>query len=160
VSTGTDTFTDVYLANYYSLIRLAVLLLDDAARCEDVVQRAYVREFARRPRLRDETRVLGCLRQAVVTRSRATPRRHRPTRTPAGPSSAVDAQALAHIGNTGVVQTLRRLPRLQREVLALRFYAELSEAEVASMLQLSVRSVRAHASRGLDRFAAEMAGAA
>jgi RNA polymerase sigma factor (sigma-70 family) len=65
---------------------------------------------------------------------------------------------LERIEHAAVVQALRRLPRRQREVLALRYYAELSEAQVADTLGLSVGSVKAYASRGLDRLAQEMAG--
>jgi RNA polymerase sigma factor (sigma-70 family) len=158
---ATDRLTDVYLANYYSLIRLAALLVDGIATCEEIVQEAYVRVYARRPRLRDETRALGYLQQAVVSLSRSSVRRDRKPRkraeTPMA-AAAADARADERIEHAAVVQAFRRLPRRWREVLALRFYAELSEAEVAGALQLSVGSVRAHSSRALDRLAREMAG--
>jgi RNA polymerase sigma factor (sigma-70 family) len=45
---------------------------------------------------------------------------------------------------------LRALPRRQREVLALRYYLDLSEAEIAATLGISAGSVKTHAHRGLD----------
>jgi RNA polymerase sigma-70 factor (sigma-E family) len=155
-------FTEVYLANYASLIRLAALLVDGVAACEDVVQEAYVRVAARRPKLADDAKALAYLRQTVVNLSRSSLRRtvtarkyaERPAAAAAGP----DERALDRIEQAAVLQALRRLPRRQREVLALRYYAELSEAEVADALGLSSGSVKAYASRGLDRLAKEMAG--
>lgn len=156
-----DVFTDVYVAHYPSLLRLAALLVDGTAACEDVVQEAYVRVFARRRQLRDETRALAYLRQAVVNLSRSSLRRTVMARAkqqaPSPALSGPDEQALARIERDAVVQALRRLPRRQREVLALRYYAELPEAAVADALGLSVGSVKSYASRGLDRLALEMA---
>jgi RNA polymerase sigma factor (sigma-70 family) len=159
-----DRLTDVYLANYYPLIRLAALLVDGVAACEEIVQEAYVRVYSRRPKLRDETRALGYLQQAVLCLSRSSPRRARTSRTHTDRASTAaagaDARAVEHIEQAAVVQAFRRLPRRRREVLALRFYAELSEAQVAGALQLSVGSVRTHSTQGLDRLAREMAGMA
>ncbi len=43
---------------------------------------------------------------------------------------------------------MARLPRRQREVLALRYYLDLSEREIAETLQISPGAVKSHASRG------------
>jgi RNA polymerase sigma-70 factor (sigma-E family) len=157
-----DAFTAVYLANYRSLMRLAALLVDDRASCEDVVQDAYVRVYASRTRLRDDTRALAYLRQTVVNLSRSSLRRtimaRRKTEPPPPGAGGPDDVTFDRIEQTAVVQALRRLPRRQREVLALRYYAELSEAQVAESLGISVGSVKAYASRGLARLGQEMAG--
>ena len=134
MSASGDAFTAVYLANYHSLIRLAALLVDDRAGCEDVVQDAYVRVYASRTRLRDESRALAYLRQTVVNLSRSSLRRAMVARRRTGPAApdpgGPDEVALDRIAQTAVVQALRRLPRRQREVLVLRYYADLSEADV------------------------------
>jgi len=48
-----------------------------------------------------------------------------------------------------MLAAVERLPRRQREVLILRYYADLSEAQIAETLQISPGSVKAHAHRGL-----------
>ena len=47
-----------------------------------------------------------------------------------------------------VIDALARLPRRQREVLALRYYLDLSEREIAETLRISQGAVKSHASRG------------
>jgi DNA-directed RNA polymerase specialized sigma24 family protein len=46
--------TELYVAHCTGLVRLAALLLDDPAACEDVVQEAYIRAAAAKGRLRVE----------------------------------------------------------------------------------------------------------
>jgi RNA polymerase sigma factor (sigma-70 family) len=48
-----------------------------------------------------------------------------------------------------VRQALMSLPRRQRSVLVLRYFADLPEAEVASALGCSIGTVKTHAHRGL-----------
>jgi RNA polymerase sigma factor (sigma-70 family) len=52
-----------------------------------------------------------------------------------------------------VLDAMRALPRRQRECLVLRYYLDLSEAEIASTLGISNGSVKSHASRGLAALA-------
>jgi RNA polymerase sigma factor (sigma-70 family) len=64
--------------------------------------------------------------------------------------NAPDAEAslLEAARRDAVLDAMRRLPQRQREVLALRYYLELSEAEIASTLGISTGAVKSHASRG------------
>jgi DNA-directed RNA polymerase specialized sigma24 family protein len=48
-----------------------------------------------------------------------------------------------------VIAALRELPARQREVIVLRYYADLSEAQIADAMGISVGAVKSHASRGL-----------
>lgn len=50
---------------------------------------------------------------------------------------------------TSMVQALRRLPRRQREAVALRYLIDLPEREVAAVLGVSTGSVKVHLHRGL-----------
>jgi RNA polymerase sigma factor (sigma-70 family) len=59
-----------------------------------------------------------------------------------------------------LVELLQALPKRQREVVALRYLADLSEAEVAAALGCSVGTVKQHASRGLASMRATLAAEA
>ena len=59
-----------------------------------------------------------------------------------------DDAVLADDRRDRVLDALRGLPARQREVLALRYYSELSEAEIADALGISRGAVKSHASRG------------
>jgi RNA polymerase sigma factor (sigma-70 family) len=48
-----------------------------------------------------------------------------------------------------MVDALRRLPARQREALALKFYLDLSEADIAAAMDVSAGSVKTHVHRGL-----------
>ena len=65
---------------------------------------------------------------------------------------------MLHVEHDSVVRVLHGLARRQREVLVLRYYEQLSEAEIAATLGCSVGSVKTHASRGLQAVAEHLRG--
>lgn len=147
---------ELYAAHWRSLVRLSVLLVRDQAVAEDVVQDAFVAMHGRWHRLREPDRALAYLRQAVVNRSRSV-LRHRAVvqrhveqegALPAEPEPGADDATVAAERRARVLDALQDLPRRQREVLALRYYADLSEAEIADTLGISRGAVKSHASRG------------
>jgi RNA polymerase sigma-70 factor (sigma-E family) len=135
-------------------VRLAVLLVDDPATAEDVVQEAFTGLHRHWGRLRDENAALGYLRTAVVNGSRSVLRRRRTAReyTPPHTADARSAESLAMLSaeHQAVVSALAKLPRRQREVLVLRYYGSLSEAEIAEATGISRGTVKSTASRGLE----------
>ena len=62
---------------------------------------------------------------------------------------SAEDRAVTRAGGAHLVAALGRLPRRQREVLTLRYYADLSEAQIADALGISAGAVKAHAHRGL-----------
>jgi len=149
-----DALEQLYDEHYVRLVRLAVLLLGDAGRAEDVVQDSFVAVYRRmnRPGGHAVTNAPAYLRQTVVNRSRSALRhlkvvaRH-PAEAPADAPGADDA--LMHdVRRRQVINALARLPRRQREVLVLRHYLDLSEKEIAATLRISAGAVKSHASRG------------
>jgi RNA polymerase sigma factor (sigma-70 family) len=60
-----------------------------------------------------------------------------------------DAEALAHVDRERILAALALLPQRQREAVVLRYYADLSEAQIAAAMGVSAGSVKRHASRGL-----------
>jgi RNA polymerase sigma-70 factor (sigma-E family) len=148
-----DAVTHLYAAHYRSLVRLAALLLRDVAEGEDVVQDAFVAMHGKWGRLRDPDKSLAYLRQTVVNRSRSVLRhrsvveRHQPD--PVRDADSAELGAVLADRSSEVMGALRRLPRRQREVLVLRYYLDLSEAQIAHTLGVSRGAVKSHAARGM-----------
>jgi len=141
----------LYAAHYRSLLRLAALLLDDTAACEDVVQEAYVRMHGRY--LEDPNKALAYLRQTVVNLARSALRRRLVAHRLAPPPErhAVDDASYATVERDALVRALRTLPRREREALVLRYYADMTEAQAAAAMGCAVGSVKGYTSRGLAR---------
>jgi RNA polymerase sigma-70 factor (sigma-E family) len=152
--TADEALEQLYAAHWRQLVRLSVLLVRDLGTAEEVVQDAFVAVHAHWSTLRDPDLALAYLRQAVVNRSRSA-LRHRAVvarhlaREGAPPDApAADHPALASDRRTTVLDAMRALPQRQREVLALRYYLDLSEAEIAAAMGISRGAVKSHASRG------------
>lgn len=151
---GPRTLEDLYREHRMRFVRLAVLLVDEPATAEDVVQEAFTGLYRNWGRLRDENAALGYLRTAVVNGSRSVLRRRRTAReyVPPHTADARSAESLAMLSaeHQAVVSALGKLPRRQREVLVLRYYGGLSEAEIAEATGISRGTVKSTASRGLE----------
>jgi RNA polymerase sigma-70 factor (sigma-E family) len=150
-----EAVTLLFGAHYRSLVRLAALLLRDASAVEEIVQDAYVALHGRWWRLRDPDKALAYLRATVVNRSRSA-LRHRKVvdryvaafRPPPDMPSA-EAGALGALEHAAVVAALHALPTRQREALVLRYYVDLSEADIAEAMGVSRGAVKSHTSRGM-----------
>ena len=145
--------TVLYAAHYRSLVRLAALLLRDVATAEEVVQDSFVAMHDGWRRLRDNDKALSYLRQSVVNRSRSVLRhrvvvdRNAPKPPPDMPSA--EQGAITLLERSAVVTALRTLPQRQREALVLRFYGDLSEAQIAAAMGISKGAVKSHTARAM-----------
>jgi RNA polymerase sigma-70 factor (sigma-E family) len=145
--------TQIYAAHYRSLVRLGALLLRDTGAAEEVVQESFIAMHGAWRRLRDPDKALAYLRTSVVNKSRSV-LRHRTVELRHAPASMPDAASAEHgamgaLEHQSVIVALRRLPERQREVLVLRYYSDLSEADIAETLGISRGAVKSHASRGM-----------
>ena len=145
--------TALYSAHYRSLTRLSALLVRDLATAEEVVQDAFVAMHGAWRRLRDPEKALSYLRQSVVNRSRSV-LRHRAVVEKYAPKGLPDAPsaengAIVELERTAVVKALSGLPTRQREALVLRYYGDLSEAEIANAMGISRGAVKSHTARGM-----------
>lgn len=145
--------TALYSAHYRSLVRLSALLVRDSATAEEVVQDAFVAMHGAWRRLRDPEKALSYLRQSVVNRSRSV-LRHRAVVEKYAPKGLPDAPsaengAIVELERSAVVKALGGLPTRQREALVLRYYGDLSEAEIANTMGISRGAVKSHTARGM-----------
>jgi len=145
---------EMYAAHYPRLVRLAVLLVRDKETAEEVVQDSFVAMHGRWRSLEQPDKALAYLRQTVVNQARSV-LRHRGVRAQHPPAvqpdhPGADVQTLDAERRTHILQALRELPDRQREVLALRYYLDLSEAEIADTLGISRGAVKSHAFRGVS----------
>lgn len=152
----------LYATHWRQLGRLAVLLVHDQGAAEEIVQDCFVAMHARWSRLRDPDKALAYLRQSVVNRSRSHLRhlsvvgRHAEREGAAAPAAGADHTTYDAARRATVLDALRRLPRRQREVIVLRYYLDLSEAEIADLLGISRGAVKSHASRAASALRADL----
>lgn len=156
------TLEDLYRTHRMRLVRLALLLVDEPATAEDVVQEAFTGLHRHWGNLRDAAAAIGYLRTAVVNGSRSVLRRRKTARdyTPPHVANARSAESLAMLTaeHQSVVHALSQLPPRQREVLVLRYYGNLTEAEIAEAAGISKGTVKSTASRALEALQKIMAG--
>ena len=134
---------DVLYKNYWwPMLRLAQGLVDDVAAAEDVVQDAFAALYSRRASLREPRAAVGYLRVSVVNASRSALRRRRTARAHLSLAreehdAPADYPTLLNAEHQQVRAALAALPDRQREVLTLRYLADLSDAEIAEATGLS-----------------------
>jgi RNA polymerase sigma factor (sigma-70 family) len=111
-------------------------------------------------RLRNAESALAYLRRAVLNRSRSVLRhgvvvdKHRLNPPPDMPSA--EYGMLVRLEQSAVVAALRKLPGRQREAIVLRYYAGLSEAEVAIAMGISRGAVKSHTARAMTALRADL----
>jgi RNA polymerase sigma-70 factor (sigma-E family) len=145
----------LYQQHRVGLTRLAVLLVDDEQTAQDVVQEAFAGLYRRWPAIRPEgpEQAQNYLRSAVLNGSRSVLRRRRTARgyVPDHVPNARSAESLAllQVEHQAVLRALASVAPRQREVLVLRYWSGLSEAEIAAATGLSAGAVKSTASRGI-----------
>lgn len=147
-----DEFREFFEAEFRPLRRLAYLLTGDWGEAEDLAQEAMVRTYNAWARIRERERPAVYARTVLVNRHRSLLRR-----------AVVEAKHLvarahtppppAELGEDGVLvwSALGRLPARQRQALVLRFYEDMTEAEIAAVLECPPGTVKSLVHRGLAR---------
>jgi RNA polymerase sigma-70 factor (sigma-E family) len=157
---GDNLVSALFRAHAVGLVRLAVLLVGDQPSAEDIVQEAFLGLYRAMPRLRDESNALPYLRTAVVNGSRTVLRARRRASLRGvqhdPPVWSAEAAAIADEDRRAVLTAVAALPRRAREVLALRYYLDLPDPEIAAILEVSRGTVSSTASRALAALAREL----
>jgi RNA polymerase sigma-70 factor (ECF subfamily) len=150
-------FRGFVAARQNALLRTAFLLTGDWASAEDLLQVSLTKTYLAWARIKDKSLAERYVR-TTMSRTAVSWWRRRWTgeqATATVPEIAVHDPA-ALDDRDEVWRVLITLPVRQRAVLVLRFYEELSEAEIAHVLGCSPGSVKSHASRGLKAMRARL----
>lgn len=159
-------FDALYRSHWWPMLRLAQGLVDDVSSAEDVVQDAFAGLYRNPAALAEPAVAARYLRVSVVNGARSALRRRRTVRAWLGQvragedAPAADETSLRSAEQQLARQALAALPRRQREVLTLRFLADLSDAEIADATGMSAGNVRSAASRGLATLRTTLGGLA
>ncbi|MFB4315881.1 SigE family RNA polymerase sigma factor [Actinomadura sp. 21ATH] len=150
-----DGVAELFRAHHLALVRLALLMLGDRTAAEDVVQDVYTRLHGRRGRIPDPPdELLAYARASVLNACRTLLRRRALTRrlVPAPPPVwSAESDALIADDRRRVLKALAGMPPRQREAIVLRYYLDLSEAEMAAAMGVRPGTVKSTLARGLAR---------
>jgi RNA polymerase sigma-70 factor (sigma-E family) len=159
-SAGGDLVDDLFRAHAVALVRVAMLLLGDQSSAEDVVQDAFFGLYRNLAKLKERGKALPYLRASVINGSRSVLRarkraalrgvQHEP------PVWSAESAAMADEDRKALLAAVARLPRRAREVLALRYYLDLADHEIAAALGISRTTVSSTASRALAALGREL----
>ena len=150
---GERSFEEFVAAEGTALLRFAYLLTGGRDAAEDVLQSALERCYRHWRRVERAERPDRYARRVLANVAVERWRRHRvldlPLTAVPEPRAADPAEAL--LDRDELVRALRTLSPRQRVVVVLRYVEDRTEADTAALLECSVGSVKAHASRGLAR---------
>jgi RNA polymerase sigma-70 factor (sigma-E family) len=152
--------TTLFATYHRQLVGFAMLLVDDLATAEDVVQDAFLALHRRWSWMRDPQAAYDYLRTSVLNGARSQLRRRRVRQRhgerPDSAAASAENLAVERADHDEVATQLAMLPTRQREVLVLRYYLDQTEAEIAQTLGISAGSVKQHATRGLAALTARL----
>ncbi len=147
-----EEFAEFMQGNLQRLCRVAYLLTGDRGRAEELAQEAFARTYRAWRRVRTDDSYAYTRRVLVNLHTDWWRRRWRersvaevPDRVAPGDSATVTADRDA------LVRAVAGLTRRERAVIVLRFYLDLSEAQVAADLGISVGTVKSTSSRALKK---------
>lgn len=145
-------FSEYMAARQPSLLRTAYLLTGDLYAAEDLVQTALAKLYLAWDKVQRRELVDAYARKILINEHTSLWRRawrRRETSTDRLPETPVTFADQVEGRNEALWRFVQSLPRKQRAVVVLRYYEELSEAETADVLGVSVGTVKSQASRAL-----------
>lgn len=154
----------LFRERHAELVRLATLVVGDRPTAEDVVQDVFAR-LCLKEQMHDRHDSVAYVRAAVLNGCRSLLRRQAIGRRlggrhdPAIPDISYDSaesEVILAENRREVLAALAALPVRRREVLVLRYWLGLSEAEIASVLGISTGTVKSSAARGIAALASKL----
>jgi RNA polymerase sigma-70 factor (sigma-E family) len=152
-ATATSAFEALFDASFETMKRLAYLLGADDP--ENIAQEAFVRLHANWDALTDTGKADAYLRRTVVNLSRSRLRHlrvvRRTPREPVPDAESAEATVLARVEHRSLRVALATLSQRQRQVLVLRYWLELDQADIAETLGVAIGTVKATTSQALAK---------
>jgi len=148
-------FATYLAARQASLLRTAYLLTGNKHDAEDLVQTAFAKLYLAWDKVRDQGSMDAYVRRIVVNENNSLWRRAWKRREHSAPDETLQRLEQPHHDtlrdgtSAALWDVVQTLPRKARAVVVLRYYEELSEAETAAVLGISVGTVKSQTSRAL-----------
>lgn len=143
-----ESIESTYERLYPRLVRVAYLLVDTTEHAEEAVQDAFARAYPKWDRIQNHD---AYMRTAVVNACRRVQRRRMLVRRTPQPR-----QDDATLGADHIADVVRSLPMSLRQVVVLRYYLQLSDAEIAQTLNIAPGTVKSSLHRARARLREEL----
>ncbi len=165
IAASTYDLAQIFRQHHGALVRLAMFLVHDLPTAEDVIQDVFARVQARPGRSFEPGGELAYLRACVINGCRSVHRRRAIVRRAGAGRGLLDQDAVYASAEAEVIKAEERrrvlaalaaLPVRRREVLVLRYYAGLSESQIAQTLGISPGTVKSTAARGIAALARQL----
>jgi RNA polymerase sigma-70 factor (sigma-E family) len=147
-----EEFAAYMAARQPSLLRTAYLLTGDRHTAEDLVQTSLAKLYLSWDKVQKREHVDGYVRRILVNEHNSLWRRswkRREVTTEYVPETAAPHLEPDDGKGQALWEFVQTLPKRQRAAIVLRYYEELSEAETAAVLGVSVGTVKSQTSRAL-----------
>lgn len=148
-----NSFRDYVMSRSPSLLRAAYLLTGNRADAEDLVQAALAKTYQAWDRIEDRAALDGYVRRAMINTHISWWRRRKFEEYPT--DELPDQPVADHAGRSDLQDSLRsaveRLPQRMRAAVVLRYYEDMTEAEVADVLGVSLGTVKSTVSRAVAK---------
>lgn len=150
----TTALPALYDEHYRSLVKLAAMYVDDRDSAEEVVQDSFVKLISGNYRI-EPGKEGAYLRKMVLNGARSALRKRRVRRLykPDKPGlvAAAEESGVASTERDRILAAVRKLPEKQAAVVILRYYMDLTEADIAETLGIAKGSVKSHGHRALKK---------
>jgi RNA polymerase sigma-70 factor (sigma-E family) len=153
VSLSDPDFREYVRTRSRALLRTAYVLTGNQADAEDLVQSALAKTYLAWDRIADRGALDGYVRRAIVNTHISWWRRRRLQEYPTDelPDQAVADHATSSDLQETIRQAIDRLPQRMRAAIMLRYYDDMTEAEVAEVLGVSLGTVKSTVARAVAK---------
>jgi RNA polymerase sigma-70 factor (sigma-E family) len=154
-----DEFSEFVVANWHRIFRTAYLLTGDHHHSEDLTQVAFSKAYLSWSRVRTLAHPCAYVRKVAVNETISWRRRRMNRESPTldfQPDTEMPGPDTSVPGSLTLWRAVLALPARQRAVIVLRYYEDLSEAEIAEELGMSTGTVKSTASAARQRLARQL----